>query len=165
MVCENDHAPHLPPLALCIAFGVALPGHAEPLRNLYEVREPVSGQQTEARAAALQRAFDTLVLRLTGDAEVVKRGGCRAACRPQQLISKYGYEGDHIVVDFDPATTERSLRRAGVALWGVNRPTVLAWWLNESVDGTQLVGDGQDSADILRRAAAAPRPAAASAAG
>jgi len=141
-------------LALCIAFGAALPGHAEPLRNLYEVRESVSGQQTEERAAALQRAFDTLVLRLTGDAEVVKREAVAALrADPQQLISKYGYEGDHIVVDFDPATTERNLRRAGVALWGVNRPAVLAWWLNESVDGTQLVGDGQDSADILRRAA------------
>ncbi|HAB86196.1 MAG TPA: DUF2066 domain-containing protein, partial [Pseudomonas sp.] len=53
------------------------------------------------------------LLRLTGDAEVGKRQAVAALREdPQQLISKYGYEGEHIVVDFDPGTTERSLRRA-----------------------------------------------------
>ncbi|MBK3868042.1 DUF2066 domain-containing protein [Pseudomonas stutzeri] len=141
-------------LVLCIAFGAALPGHAESLRDLYQVREPVSGQQAEERTAALQRAFDTLLLRLTGDAGAGKRDALAALREaPQQLISKYGYEDAHIVVEFDPATTERSLRRAGVSLWGANRPTVLAWWLNERVGGTQLIGDGQDNASILRGAA------------
>lgn len=141
-------------LVLCLALGAALPSQAEQLRGLYQVREPVSGQQAEERAAALQRAFDTLLLRLTGDAEAGKRQAV-AALRddPQQLISKYGYEGEHIVVEFDPGTTERSLRRAGVSLWGTNRPTLLAWWLNERVEGTQLLGDGQDSAAPLRAAA------------
>jgi len=141
-------------LILCLALGMALPSQAEQLRGLYQVREAVSGQQAQERAAALQRAFDTLLLRLTGDAEVGKRQAVAALREdPQQLISKYGYEGEHIVVDFDPGTTERSLRRAGVALWGANRPSVLAWWLNERVEGTQLLGDGQDSAAPLRAAA------------
>ncbi|AWM61070.1 DUF2066 domain-containing protein [Stutzerimonas stutzeri] len=141
-------------IVLCVALGAALPSQAEQLRGLYQVREPVSGQQAEERAAALQRAFDTLLLRLTGDAQVAKRQEV-AALRddPQQLISKYGYEGEHIVVDFDPGTTERSLRRAGVSLWGSNRPTLLVWWLNERVEGTQLLGDGQDGAAPLRSAA------------
>jgi hypothetical protein len=141
-------------IVLCVALGAALPSQAEQLRGLYQVREPVSGQQAEERAAALQRAFDTLLLRLTGDAQVAKRQEV-AALRddPQQLISKYGYEGEHIVVDFDPGTTERSLRRAGVPLWGSNRPTLLVWWLNERVEGTQLLGDGQDGAAPLRSAA------------
>ncbi len=141
-------------LILCLALGMALPSQAEQLRGLYQVHEAVSGQQAQERAAALQRAFDTLLLRLTGDAEVGKRQAVAALREdPQQLISKYGYEGEHIVVDFDPGTTERSLRRAGVALWGANRPSVLAWWLNERVEGTQLLGDGQDSAAPLRAAA------------
>lgn len=141
-------------LILCLALGMALPSQAEQLRGLYQVREAVSEQQAQERAAALQRAFDTLLLRLTGDAEVGKRQAVAALREdPQQLISKYGYEGEHIVVDFDPGTTERSLRRAGVSLWGANRPSVLAWWLNERVEGTQLLGDGQDSAAPLRAAA------------
>ena len=28
-------------------------------------------------------------------------------------------------VDFDPATTEQALRRAGLAMWGSNRPSIL----------------------------------------
>ena len=141
-------------IVLCLALGAALPSQAEQLRGLYQVREAVSGQQAEERAAALQRAFDILLLRLTGDAKVAKRQEVAALREdPQQLISKYGYEGEHIVVDFDPGTTERSLRRAGVSLWGSNRPTLLVWWLNERVEGTQLLGDGQDGAAPLRAAA------------
>lgn len=141
-------------IVLCLALGAALPSQAEQLRGLYQVREAVSGQQAEERAAALQRAFDTLLLRLTGDAQVAKRQEVAALREdPQQLIRKYGYEGEHIVVDFDPGTTERSLRRAGVSLWGSNRPTLLVWWLNERVEGTQLLGDGQDGAAPLRAAA------------
>lgn len=90
-------------LVLCLALGVTLPSQAELFRSLYQVREPVSGQQAEERAGALQRAFDTLLLRLTGDAEVGKSKAVVALREdPQQLISKYGYEGEHIVVEFDP---------------------------------------------------------------
>ena len=141
-------------LILCLALGASLPGQAEQLKGLYQVREPVSGEQSEERAAALQRAFDTLLLRLTGDAQASKREAVAELRKdPQQLISKYGYEHDHIVVDFDPGTTERSLRSAGLSLWGANRPTLLVWWLNERVEGTQLLGDDQRSAAPVRAAA------------
>jgi hypothetical protein len=56
-------------------------------------------------------------------------------------------------IDFDPATTEQALRRAGLSLWGANRPSILGWWLNDSTEGSSLVGDGQASAAPLRRAA------------
>ncbi|MCE6983853.1 DUF2066 domain-containing protein, partial [Pseudomonas frederiksbergensis] len=53
----------------------------------------------------------------------------------------------------DPGSTERALRQAGLALWGNNRPSILGWWLNDSAEGSSLVGDGQGSAEPLRRAA------------
>ncbi|WP_313651826.1 DUF2066 domain-containing protein, partial [Pseudomonas soli] len=40
---------------------------AETVSGLYQVREPVEGQGSEARAQATGKALDTLVLRLTGD--------------------------------------------------------------------------------------------------
>lgn len=138
---------------LCLALSTA-PSFAAVVANLYQVREPVASQTPEERDAALVRAFDTLVQRLTGDAGAAQSqalAGLRA--EPQQVISQYGYEGQEIVVDFDPATTERSLRQAGLALWGANRPAILAWWLNNSLEGSSLVGDGQPSADPLQRAA------------
>ncbi|MFV0456208.1 MAG: DUF2066 domain-containing protein [Pseudomonas sp.] len=140
-------------LMLCAAC-FALPSLAAPLSNLYEVREPVTDQQPEEREAALQRAFDTLVLRLTGDAEASQRPAVAELRKnPQQLISRYAYENEGIRAFFDPQTTERSLRGAGLALWGANRPSILSWWLVDSGEGARLIGDGQDQSGALRVAA------------
>jgi len=135
----------------------SLPGLAETVSNLYQVREPVSGQSPDERTRATQAALETLVLRLTGDAKAAQ-GSALASLRkdPQQVISQYGYEAgppESLLVDFDPATTDRALRQAGLPIWGSNRPSILGWWLNDSVEGANLVGDGQAAAEPLRRAA------------
>ncbi|MGH8354429.1 MAG: DUF2066 domain-containing protein, partial [Pseudomonas sp.] len=138
---------------LCVSL-LGLPTFAEPVGGLYQVREPVASQQPEERAQALQRALDTLVLRLTGDPAAPQSPALAEVRKdPQQLISKYGYEDQTLVVDFDPVASEQSLREAGLPLWGANRPAILVWWLNESGEGGNLVGDGQESAAPLQRAA------------
>ncbi|MHC8315411.1 DUF2066 domain-containing protein [Pseudomonas sp. LB3P31] len=145
----------------CLVVGClslfSLVSHAETLKRLYEVRQPVSGQSPEIRDQATQEALDTLVLRLTGDPKAAQNPGLAAIRKdPQQIISQYGFEaGPPVVlkVDFDPATTEQALRRAGLSLWGANRPSILGWWLNDATEGSSLVGDGQASAAPLRRAA------------
>ncbi|MDI3353890.1 DUF2066 domain-containing protein [Pseudomonas sp. UYIF39] len=136
---------------------VSLASHAETIKNLYQVRQPVSGQTPEVREQATQQALDTLVLRLTGDPKAAQSPGLAALRKdPQQIISQYGFDAgppEVLKVDFDPATTEQALRRAGLSLWGANRPSILGWWLNDSTEGSSLVGDGQASAAPLRRAA------------
>jgi hypothetical protein len=140
----------------CLSL-VTLASHAEPVKNLYQVRQPVSGQSPEIRDQATQAALDTLVLRLTGDPKSVQNPGLAAIRKdPQQIISQYGFDAgppEVLKVDFDPATTDQALRRAGLSLWGANRPSILGWWLNDSTEGSSLVGDGQASAAPLRRAA------------
>ncbi|WP_268801179.1 DUF2066 domain-containing protein [Pseudomonas huanghezhanensis] len=135
----------------------SLPGFAETVSNLYQVREPVSGQSPDEKARATQAALETLVIRLTGDAKAAQGSGLAAVrTDPQKIISQYGYEAgppESLLVDFDPSSTDRTLRAAGLSLWGSNRPVILAWWLNDTTDGSNLVGDGQSSADPLRRAA------------
>jgi hypothetical protein len=140
----------------CLSL-VSLASHAEPVKGLYQVRQPVSGQSAEVRDQATQAALDTLVLRLTGDPKAVQNPGLAAIRKdPQQIISQYGFDAgppEVLKVDFDPATTEQALRRAGLSLWGANRPSILGWWLSDSAEGSSLVGDGQASAAPLRRAA------------
>ncbi|MGV8890417.1 MAG: DUF2066 domain-containing protein [Pseudomonas sp.] len=140
----------------CLSL-VSLASHAETVKNLYQVRQPVSGQSPEVRDQATQQALDTLVLRLTGDPKAAQSPGLAALRKdPQQIISQYGFDAgppEVLKVDFDPATTEQALRRAGLSLWGANRPSILGWWLNDSTEGSSLVGDGQASAAPLRRAA------------
>lgn len=140
----------------CVAlFGMA--AQAETVSGLYQVREPVAGQGAEARAQATQSALDTLVLRLTGDPKASQSPGLADVRKdPQQIISQFGFEAgppESLLVEFDPGSTERALRKAGLALWGSNRPAILGWWLNDSTEGSNLVGDGQANAEVLRRAA------------
>ena len=139
----------------CLSL-ISLASHAETLNGLYQVLEPVSNQTPEERNQATLRALDTLVLRLTGDAKAAQNPGLAAIRKdPQQIILQYGYDAgppESLKVDFDPASTDRALRSAGLSLWGVNRPSILGWWLNDSAEGSSLVGDGQAGATPLRRA-------------
>lgn len=101
---------------------VSLASHAETVKGLYQVRQPVSGQTPEERDQATQQALETLVLRLTGDPKAAQSPGLAAVRKdPQQIISQFGYDAGPpqvLKVDFDPATTEQALRRAGLAVWG-----------------------------------------------
>ena len=101
--------------------------------------------------------MQTLVIRLTGDAKAAEGPGLAAIRKdPQQIISQYGYDAgppESLQVDFDPVSTDRALREAGLSIWGSNRPSILGWWLNDSTDGSSLVGDGQAIAGALHRAA------------
>ncbi|SDS81048.1 hypothetical protein SAMN05216598_2852 [Pseudomonas asplenii] len=140
----------------CLSL-LSLAIHAETLNGLYQVREPVSSQSPDERNQATQRALETLVLRLTGDPKALQSAGLAEVRKdPQQIISQYGYDAgppESLQVDFDPVATERALRGAGLSLWGSNRPAILGWWLNDSTEGSSLVGDGQPAAQPLRRAA------------
>jgi hypothetical protein len=140
----------------CLALASAT-AQAENVSGLYQVREPIIGQGAEGRAAATVSALDTLVLRLTGDPKAAQSPALAELRKdPQQIINQVGSEAgppESVVVEFDPGSTERALRKAGLALWGSNRPSVLGWWLNDTVEGSNLVGDGQPSAQPLRRAA------------
>ena len=140
----------------CLSL-VSLASHAETLNGLYQVLEPVSNQSPQERDQATQRAVQTLVIRLTGDAKAADGPGLAAIRKdPQQIISQYGYDAgppESLQVDFDPVSTDRALREAGLSIWGSNRPSILGWWLSDSTEGSSLVGDGQAGAQALRRAA------------
>ncbi|MFO3722631.1 DUF2066 domain-containing protein [Pseudomonas sp. HLMP] len=145
---------HLAVACLALAGTVA---QAETVSGLYQVREPIEGQGSEARAQATGKALETLVLRLTGDPKAAQSPALAGLRKdPRQIINQVGTEAgppESVLVEFDPGSTERALRQAGLALWGSNRPSILGWWLNDSVEGSNLVGDGQSSAGPLRRAA------------
>lgn len=140
-------------LTLCGALLATSAGMAAPLAELYKVREAVATQQAEEREQALRQAFDTLLLRLTGETDSRSEAVVQLRQDPQQLISKFAYVEGAVVVNFDPLTTERALRSAGLSLWGADRPGVLAWWLTETVEGSQLVGDTREGTGDLQQAA------------
>ncbi|MBB2497286.1 DUF2066 domain-containing protein [Aquipseudomonas ullengensis] len=140
-------------LASCLAL-FSLSASAEMVSDLYQVREAVTSQQPDERNAALGKALETLLLRLTGDRKALQNPALAGVRQdPQQLVSRFSYEGDKLVVDFDPLTTENKLREAGLPQWGSNRPAILTWWLNSTAEGSSLLGDAQEAAAPLRQAA------------
>ncbi|GAC1036185.1 DUF2066 domain-containing protein [Pseudomonas sp. No.117] len=130
---------------------------AEVVDNLYQVREPVDSQQPDERNAALKRALQELAGRLTGNPQAGQTPALASAlAAPESLITQYGYDAGPpqvLVVNFDPAATERALGQAGLSVWGANRPVVMVWWLNDADSGASLLGDGQPASVGVQRGA------------
>lgn len=142
--------------ALCLLF-TTLSATAAQVEGLYEVHEPVASQDPGERAAAMGRALQTLVVRLTGDRKAAEDPRLQPLLAdPQQLVQQYVYEAGTPVtlsVVFDPVLSQRALREAGLTLQSAERATVLAWWLSETAGGSVLVAEDQEGADTLRAAA------------
>lgn len=142
--------------AFCLLF-TTLSVTAAQVEGLYEVREPVASQDPAERAAAMSRALQTLVVRLTGDRKAAQDPRLQPLLAdPQQLVQQYIYEAGTPVtlsVVFDPVLSQRALREAGLSLLSAERATVLVWWLNETDGGSVLVAEDQEGADTLRAAA------------
>lgn len=133
---------------------ITVVAQAEPVVGLYQVREELASQESDVRDAGLQQAFATLAQRLTGQANAVQTPPLAAYhADPQALISRYGYEGNTLIVNFDPQSVQSALRTANLPVWGSNRPLVLAWWLLDDEQGIRLISDGQPQAALVQSAA------------
>lgn len=143
-------------LACCLSFS-ALHAAAAEVKGLFDVREPVTADTTEERAAALSRALQTLTVRLTGDRRSANDARLRPLLAdPQQLVQKFVYEpGTPVMlsVTFDQASTEKALSDKGLTVWNSNRPQVLTWWLEDAVGGAHLLAEDQPDVAALREAA------------
>lgn len=127
--------------------------NAEPVVGLYQVREELISQESEVRDAGLQQAFTTLMQRLTGRKDAAQTAELATyQADPQPLISRYGYDGNTLIVNFDPQSVQSALRAANLPLWGANRPLVLAWWLVDDAQGARLASDGQQLATDVQNA-------------
>lgn len=142
--------------AFCLMFA-SLSAVAAQVEGLYEVREPVASQDPDERAAAMGRALQTLVVRLTGRREAAQDARLQPLLAdPQQLVQQYVYEPGTPVtlsVVFDPVLSQNALREAGLTPLSSERASVLVWWLNEGIGGSSLVAGEQEDAAVLRAAA------------
>ncbi len=125
-----------------------------PVTGLYQVREPLVQGSGDDRAEAFSRAFGTLMQRLTGTADSARVGALAThSASPQNLALGYTYQEDELQVSFDPASVMQALREAEVPVWGVDRPVLLLWWVQDGLQGRQLLGDGQNRSLNLQQAA------------
>jgi len=147
MHATSKYAPAHWPTAVALAFASFLvcPATglvAAPVDGLYEAEVPVQGQTTEQRNEAVAKAFEKVLVKVTGHSDILSRGslGDTLATAPG-YVQEYRYRleeaGDvqgaaapptqRLRVRFDPAAVDRLLRQRGLPVWSADRPAVLVW--------------------------------------
>jgi hypothetical protein len=150
------------PLACALVSLAALllvarvPVSAAVVDGLYEAQVPVSGQDARERDRALRAALLQVAVRVSGQRRVPPTGVLSAALQnPARYVSEYGYGAGSdprgsagaraLWARFDPASTNRLLREAGLPVWGQTRPSVLVWLAVERSGQRDLIGAADPS--------------------
>src|SRR5690349_3468583 len=141
-----------PVLALAAVLLVSTgPASAVPVRGLYEATVPVKNQGPEAREPALQQAFETVLVRVTGS-RALPPGALDLLPRASSFVQGYGYENSasgrelRLRAQFDARAIEGALRGQGLLVWGANRPAHIAWIALRDDGGQRAVLDAATAA-------------------
>ena len=134
--------------------------------KLFEADVPVAGQQPDLRTAYMKTALQEVLVRVTGQPEVLTRDSVRAMLdSPERFVQQYRYytvPGSTpprlmLRVSFDGGSIKQALRQQGVAYWGkTERPETLLWLAVED-GGTRYIVSAQDNSDAARELQEAAR--------
>jgi hypothetical protein len=148
---------------LCL---LSLSGFATAGEDLFETDVPVDGQQPDLRAAYIKTALQEVLIRVTGQPEVLNRAAVRSMLEsPERFVEQYRYytQPDStpprllLRVRFDGVAIQQALRQQGVAYWGNSeRPEVLVWLAVED-RGNHYIISAQDDGDASRQLQQAAR--------
>ena len=117
-------------LALGLASGSA---QSATIGELARATVPVTDSSEREFMRGLSAALEVVVVKLTGNSKVLQSGALRDLLnRAKQYNTVYGYEkspdgGLQLRADFDLPAVSGVLRQQGLAVWGRQRPELLAW--------------------------------------
>ena len=147
-------------LLLCLAGAAVQAGTA-----LFESEIVVSDQSPQVRNAALDGALREILVRVTGQPDVLNSEAARSLlASSQQLVQQYRYFTESgkeppllkLWVRFDGAAIRQALQQQGVAYWGGERPDTLVWLAVEDRGNRYVVAPGEGG-DVYREVEAAGR--------
>lgn len=126
-----------------LAFGLADIARAENIADLYAAQVPVIGQGSEARSMAIRTAFESVLVKISGDQGLPSQSAMsKAMQRANRYVQQYRYlslgsgsgvDGAESAPDrllwvrFDERAVNRLLHENGVPVWGSARPSTLIW--------------------------------------
>jgi len=126
-------------------------GVAVDLPDPYLARVEVADQSTQARDSALQRALREVLIRLSGDQQVVALPAVKEALsKADSLLDQYGYDRAPALAPegparlllearFRPEAIMALLREANALYWAPNRPQLLIWSVLEQNQERRLL--------------------------
>lgn len=141
---------------------LAAPTKAVEMNNLYDAAVVVADQSDAARAKGELQALQEVLIRVSGNPQVASNALVKAQlARAGEFVVQFGYsqakEGQQLALRFDPALVDRLLRQANEPVWGLRRPLVLLWWVDERNGSRQLMGESTAAEQWQQLAAAANR--------
>lgn len=122
-------------LCLVAVLGLFAAGtlRAVPVANLYQATVTVPSTRQADRAAAFSEALKKVMVRIAGNTDVLDRQQLADAfSHSESLVQSYRYEKgpddqDELQVSFGPVGVNTALAKAGVPVWGANRPLMVVW--------------------------------------
>jgi hypothetical protein len=124
-------------LALLPALLLVASAQAVTVPDLYETSQPVDG----SRDAAFVEALKTVLVRVSGQRDAAVRVG--EVSDPRKYVQRFGFTADNVLqVGFDSASIDQLLSKAGLPIWGRERPaTVVMFGVEEGGTWRWLTAD------------------------
>ncbi len=125
------------------------------MQDLYDAEIPVPDQSAESHKQGLRTAMEQVLIKLTGDSNVLGRQALNAlANNPENYVQQYKYRNKPVIEDnqlsarqqlylwvsFNPASIDNLLRQNSVPVWGNVRPSTLVWFATQKNDQRNLIG-------------------------
>lgn len=148
--------------ALLVASLSLLPAaETEADAQYYAVTLDVSDRSERARTRALSQALRIVLRRLTGQVDLPNEPAMRDALdAAHHYTLRFGYErlaegGSALTVQFDPRAVRQLIEAAGLKVWSLERPRLMAWVLIEDDRGARILDAASlgEIPDAMRRSA------------
>lgn len=118
--------------------------------GLYESRLEVDSQSREERQDALRKAFEQVLIKVSGHRAVLQKPEVRSELdRHTNYLVQYSYSNEsgrlYLRAQFDENSIESLLRRADATYWNPRRPNIMFWIAADATGLVQLVGRDDDN--------------------
>lgn len=147
---------------LLLASGLT---EAAQLSTLYSAAVPVQTQSSKEQKQALKKAFESVLIKVSGFADIIQRSDMvQAINHPKDYVQTFHYSPvlDNnqpvaktflLQASFDEEAVNQLLNNADIIIWGKERPLVLTWLVVDNATGRTLVNpdDQCELADVAKR--------------
>ena len=136
-------------IRLCMALMLCMTIIGRPAQSrsqgLYEASVSVASTSDADREQGFTQALQRVFSRVAGTGDVADAEALKDLYQhPEQLIQAYRYTHEDngqtsLQVSFGPVGVNQALAKAGIRVWGANRPQLVAWMAVSDSSGRQLV--------------------------
>lgn len=148
-------------ILLIISLLLPATSQAVMLNDLFSARIPVTSQSAQQRVEAIPKALTRVLIKVSGNANVATLPAIKTKIsNANGMVQQYSYikqaktdtdaaQQLFVKIDFEPQQIIALLHDARQAVWGKERPLLIAWVTINNGQQTYLLGNNDTQADQL----------------